>query len=284
MSFTLSHIGQEAVSYASRYRWEVFPLMPRHKDNPLIKWGSGATSDPKLIAEMWTRWPQANIALATGKRSGVVIVDIDPRHDGDRTWAELQDIHGAAPDTLTSLSGRGDGGTHLYWQAPDIPLKSIAGALGQGVDCKAQGGYVVLPPSIHPSGGTYCWDTDGVAPAPAPAWLLALWPPAGHPSATESSNRPGAARLPATITEGQRNTLFTSLAGSMRRRGATEGAIIAALLELNTTCPTPLPEPELRKIATSISRYAPGRPPAKPGRAAQSLSTPLPKIKVVIFP
>ena len=151
-------LGRAAVAYAARYRWQLFPLAPRQKDTPLVKWGVGATSDPRQITEWWRRWPNANPALATGRRSGVVVADTDPRHGGDRTWAELLDINGPV-DTLEVVTG--SGGRHYYFQAPVVPLRSVNGGLGEGIDAKADGGYVVLPPSIHPNGNSYFWDSEG---------------------------------------------------------------------------------------------------------------------------
>jgi hypothetical protein len=173
----LSPIGKAALAYATRYSWELFPLLPRHKDHPLVKWGKGATSDPAQITRYWARWPDANIALATGRRSRVVVADIDARSGGHETWADLLDEH-APIDTLEVVTGSGGGSHHVYFEAPDTPLQSVNGGLGIGIDAKADGGYVVLPPSIHPSGGVYAWDTSAVPPSLLPDWLFQLWPKA----------------------------------------------------------------------------------------------------------
>lgn len=256
----LSRFGRAALAYAERCSWQLFPLPPRSKDHPLVKWGSKATSDLDQLATWWTRWPAANPALTTGQRSGIVVVDIDPRHGGDRTWAELLDLNGTA-DTLEAVTG--SGGRHIYFQAPTEALKSVNGGLGEGVDTKANGGYVVLPPSVHPNGNAYFWDTEGLSPAPVPPWLLALWP---RVDARRTTPR-GAAVLGAPIIDGERNSTLTSLAGALRRRGLGQTAIEAALLAENIErCQPPLPDADVLGIAQSIGRYPPGRYPSAPHR------------------
>ena len=172
-----------------------------------------ATTDPATITEWWTLWPDANIGVRTGIISGIVVVDVDPRHEGDRTWSELQDFHGRVD---TSESYTGGGGSHYFFQAPEDGLKSVNNApLGPGVDLKGEGGYVIAPPSRHESGDYYEWVTEGIAPTPIPDWLLSIWPKSniganGH-HAVESIGE--------TIPDGRRNSRLASLAGTMRRRG-----------------------------------------------------------------
>ena len=118
---------------------------------------SDATTDPNIIKEWWTRWPDANIGVRTGQISGVVVLDIDPKNGGLESWSELQDIHGRV-DALTCHTG--GGGLHLYFQAPETELKSSAGEIAPGVDTRAEGGYVIAPPSLHISGNRYAWEGE----------------------------------------------------------------------------------------------------------------------------
>lgn len=268
------NLGQLAVSYVRNYRWKLSPLVPQSKE-PLIKnWPDAATSEVGQISKWWRRWPQANIGLLCGQASGVVVVDIDPRSGGTEAWAELIDIRGRV-DTLEAMSG--GGGSHYFFQAPDYILAK--GKLGAGVDLQGERSYLVLTPSLHPCGDPYEWVTEGVAPAPLPEWLLNLWPRAGR----RINRRQAVPPLLDTIPEGQRNSSLASLAGSMRRRGASEAAIAAALLEENARCLPPLPEAEVLRIAISIAQYAPAQGSAA-GYPAQRHYRPLPEIKVVVRP
>lgn len=192
----LSHIGNAAVAYADKYGWDLFPIRPGAKDPPLIKWKDGATSDTEQLTAMWTRWRKANLGLATGQRSRVVAVDVDPRNGGDALWDEILDQHGPV-DTLQAVSG--SGGKHVFFQAGDTPLSSAGNGLGKGIDLKAEGGYVLLAPSIHPNGNPYAWDTEAVPPAPIPEWLFALWPKVEPPPVNK---RYGKRALPQSVQDG----------------------------------------------------------------------------------
>jgi hypothetical protein len=134
-----------------------------------------ASTGTAAIAGWYGRFPDANWGVATGHRFGngyVVVVDVDPRNDGDVTLADLQAEHGTLPETPRALTG--GGGVHYFLLSP----KPIAcGILGAGVDLKGAGGYVVVAPSWHASGRQYLWDA-GAHPAEvpfavAPRWLCA---------------------------------------------------------------------------------------------------------------
>lgn len=105
----------------------------------------------------WTTWPDANIGIRTGQVSGIVVLDIDAKNGGLESWRDLQDLHGRV-DTLTYYTG--GGGLHLYFEAPPDELKSTTGDIASGVDTRAEGGYVIAPPSLHISGERYIWEGE----------------------------------------------------------------------------------------------------------------------------
>jgi putative DNA primase/helicase len=186
---TRSDLLEEALRYAA-LGWEVFPLAARSK---VPKRGSrgllDATSDPETVRAWWSEDPHANIGLNVG-RSGLVCVDIDPRHDGDKTWTELVSELGEDVSRTVS-SATGGGGRHFLYRRNGKPVRSVDGALGPGVDTKSEGGYIVLPPSVHPSGRPYAWVPGAspfeTTPAPLPKSLEVLCPEAVDPKkATES--------------------------------------------------------------------------------------------------
>ena len=129
-----------------------------------------ATTDVAQIQTWWRRWPDSNIAIRTGEASHVWVLDIDPRNGGDRSLAELELAHGAI---VTRRVHTGGGGWHLYFVHPG-PGYQWRKSVALGLDIKADGGYVVAPPSTHLSGSAYEWLDLAIPIAPAPAWLLEL--------------------------------------------------------------------------------------------------------------
>lgn len=222
----------------------------RKGKHPRIKdWGNHATTDEAVIRRWWQKWPDASIGIATGAGSGIVVVDVDPRHGGDDALATLIAEHGAFPGTVEASTG--GGGRHLFFAHPksSVPNKTN---LAPGIDIRGDGGFVVVPPSTHVSGQQYEWkprhSPGELSPAPLPAWSVPVkWITIG--SNIESDG---------PIPEGGRNHALTSFAGTMRRRGMSYEAILAALQEENAKrCRPPLAEDEVQRIATSVARYRP---------------------------
>ncbi len=142
--------------------WGVLPLQGKA---PLTRHGShDASSSRHQIEKWWCRRPTANIGGAVP--SSVLVLDLDPRNGGDRGWDELVQVR-IVPVTLTTISGRGDGGRHMYFLRPAGQLSRHG--LPPGIDLKTNG-YCVLPPSLHPeTGGSYEWAHGAIASLPI--WL-----------------------------------------------------------------------------------------------------------------
>jgi hypothetical protein len=235
---------QAALDYARR-GWRVFPVngkVPR-----VAAWPTRATTDEATVRRWWQMWPTAGIAIATG--AGLSVIDIDPRHGGDASLAELERQHGSLPDTYRVLTG--GGGTHVYL-AVDRPIGNRAG-LAPGLDLRGDGGYVVAPPSLHKSGRCYTWELgaspDDVPLAPSPAWLLDL-----IRAPAEGRLRTDGTSL--ELREGERNWRLFRFAALLRRSGLNERAIRECLLVINREhAAPPLPDGEISAIAKSARRY-----------------------------
>ena len=146
---------QHALTYAAKMKWRVFPCVPRDK-RPLIKaWQKRATTDPKQIKAWWAQWPDANVAIATGR--GLLVVDVDYRHGGAESLREMRKA-GKVPEDPPIVETPGPG-CHLYLSVTK-DLKNLVDVM-PGVDLRGAGGYVIAPPSIHPNGLEYQW---GVKP------------------------------------------------------------------------------------------------------------------------
>jgi hypothetical protein len=111
-----------------------------------------ATTDPQKI-QQW-EWESANIGIATGLESGLLVLDNDPREGGNKTLIDLEDKLDWLPQELMVQTG--GGGWHYYVQHPGADVQ-LLGSLGPGLDVKSEGGYVVAPPSEHKSGTAYKW-------------------------------------------------------------------------------------------------------------------------------
>ena len=213
-----------------------------------------ATTNLRQIRKWWKQWPNANVGIACNSLTGPVVIDIDGP-SGHLLLEQLQ-----LPPTREAVSRKGR--KHLYYDAmiDGTPIARTIKIKRDGIkhlfDVLGDGGYVIAPPSIHPeTGKRYKW-TNKRPVAPLPKSILQL---VRH---HKQGAHTGAAPLPKQITEGERDTLLTSLAGSMRRRGASEEAILAALREENASrVVPPLSDGQLKKIARSIAQ----KPPAGQG-------------------
>jgi hypothetical protein len=125
-----------------------------------------------MIRRWWARWPRSNVAIRTGAQSGLVVVDIDPAHGGEKSVAELERVHGALP--LGRAIRTGSGGRHLYFRHPGGIVRNDAGrVLGRGIDLRGDGGYVIAPPS-RIAGGPYALLAHGGLVPDLPEWILEL--------------------------------------------------------------------------------------------------------------
>jgi hypothetical protein len=164
------------------FGWAVFPLhsiedghcscgSPACKSpgkHPRTKNGvKNASKDPAVICGWWAKWPTANVGIATGQVSGLVVVDIDG-DNGLANWNTLTAKNSQAPSTLGVETARGQ---HLYFGLR--PKVAVPNRANDGLDIRGDNGYVVAPPSNHASGIFYQWLRDAEKLAPAPDWLLA---------------------------------------------------------------------------------------------------------------
>ena len=198
------------------------------------------------VKDYWSRWPDANIAIVIPDDH--FVLDVDAEHGGYDSLNAIQELYNKLPDTMSAITG--GGGLHLWFKAKDI-RNTTALAGFSGLDIRGIGGYVVAPPSIHPSGNVYSWRSQNSV-ADTPDWLLAL---CSKKRQLDLNNLTLDQGVP--IQQGQRNQTLISEAGSMRRRGMGEDAIAAALLTDNRArCNPPLPENEVQTIAKSVCRYS----------------------------
>lgn len=159
-------LQSHALAYAAR-GWAVFPLAAGGK-LPLTPHGfKDATTNEASIAAWWRRWPNANIGIATGGLSGIVVVDID----GEKGRASFEALAGQHHAIETLVSETGGGGYHLIFDAGDEAIRNSQSTIGPGIDTRGDGGYIVAPPSVHPTGALYQWSDPNTPIAALPDWL-----------------------------------------------------------------------------------------------------------------
>ncbi|WP_020523074.1 bifunctional DNA primase/polymerase [Catelliglobosispora koreensis] len=191
-----------------------------------------ATRDPKAIVRMLAMEPNGMLAIRTGAPSGLVVVDVDPRNGGSQTIKTLV-AQGLLPPTRFAATG--SGGLHLYYRHPGPHTKIPSGpnVLGPGIDIKADGGYVIAPPSIHPhTRQPYVWADESTPVSEMPLALrTALTPavtaanPALAPAPKPRLARAGGISSPAALLEAHLATVRNAPEGKRRTTlyGASRG-------------------------------------------------------------
>lgn len=227
-------------------RWEA--------KNPRVAGGfKAATTDESKIRFWWARWPDASIGCPTGPAIGAWVLDVDlPKApgepDGRDTLTRLEATHGGLPATVTQRTGSGGEQRFFRW-LPDGPeIKNTSGKIGPKLDTRGAGGFVILPPSLHPAGNRYAWTSNGAELAEAPAWLIELVlakpaqaPRVERPNPTRTATGYGRAALEAEASKvaaapgGQRNETLNAAAYSLGQLVAggvlDQGEVESALLD-----------------------------------------------------
>jgi hypothetical protein len=216
-----------------------------------------ATSDAAILTRWWGAGVPYNIGLRTGKASCIVVIDVDPRHSGDETLAELERRFGALPLTWRFLTG--GGGEHVLFRHPGRDVaNSVETKRGPGLDVRGDGGYIVAPPSRHLSGRCYEISVDHhpdeVPLADMPAWLAQMVSASPKPNATAAAMPESWRKLVAEgVAEGQRNIAVTRLSGHLLRRDIDPLVVLDLLRCWNALrCRPPLSDAEIERTVDSI--------------------------------
>jgi len=252
----LSRLGRAALTYAQDFGWAVFPLVPKEK-RPITANGlKNATTDVEQIVAWWTRHPTANIGIATGEVSGIVVVDVDGPA-GEAALAAFGDM----PVTPVSTTGKG---RHLVFLRPEQGFRNTASKLGASLDTRGDGGYIVAPPSVHPNGAIYRWQEQAhprriiVAALPTAIITAAAAPAVAKPGDT-SPGAVAAADLWQTIVkdgEGRDPQLFRFACHLLAKGIAPAYARLAVESVNRDNLVPPLPAETVEKIwGNAIARH-----------------------------
>lgn len=236
-----------ALHYAAQ-GWPVFPLRPGEKAPIIIGSFHNATTHAAAVEAWWAKWPDANIGIATGTVSDLLVIDVDVKK-GKQGLQSLQELQ--LPQTLTI--GTPSRGWHLYFRMPPGRPIRIGADLLPGIDWRGEGGYVVAAGSVTPQGMYEIRRRHEIAQLPPRVVdLLRRVRRRAQVQLGEDGEL--------VIAEGARDSTLTSIAGSLRRHGVGAPVILECLRAINQAyCAVPHAERDLERIAGSVGRYRPER-------------------------
>jgi len=204
---------EDALGYAAK-GWPVFPWNATERKPHTATGFYAATTNATKLCQWWRKWPEANVALPTGEMSGIDVLDVDT-HSGDG-FATLAGLP-AVPPTLTATTPRA-GHHHFFQHTPGMRCCR----LGPGLEIKATGGLVILPPARGRE-----W-LDQIAIAEAPAWISELAQANGcasthqeRPSTAEAGTKLAAFRRSAPKGSHEANYALRATDNAMQEISAT---------------------------------------------------------------
>lgn len=248
----MTYCLEAAIEYA-KDGYSVIPISWNGKmKKPLVRWEEwqNRRADETQIRAWWKSFPQAGVGIVTGEISNLVVMDVDPKHGGTD--------EGFPPtDRVVATGG---GGQHHYYEYV-IGARNRTG--DNGVDVRAEGGYVVAPPSKHESGGTYEWDIDDKPGTITVADTLSLSPSKsdrervnGHANGVDSAPLFAHQQRETFLTdhapEGGRNDAVTRNAGYYSGKGIADELVLDICLNKNAMSPNPLDPSEVERTVRSI--------------------------------
>lgn len=239
----MSKLGDIALSYLGR-GWCVIPAQQNGK-KPLIEWSQYADRlpTPDEVKAWWKQWPNANIALITGRVSGLVAVDVDVDRGGRPEPVYERNRTGVVSKT-------GGGGFHLLYRYPPKAERVYNRVGKDGIDIRGDGGYVIVPPSVHPNGTNYEWTAQGEL-GECPTFVLE------HPDKDgEQQDQKWLTELLSGEARGGRNDACARLAGYFASKEMAREVALTLVLQWNTLNTPPLPIPEIERTVESVYKGA----------------------------
>lgn len=264
----MAYCLEAALDYARRgysvipIKWKITQPIGkgRNRKDPLVHWKEwqGRQADETQIRQWWKIWPEAGVGIITGESSGILVIDADTYKGGT--------TDGMPPTGM--ISNTGGGGQHFVY-------KMVPGARNNTshvthIDVRAEGGYIVAPPSLHESGNAYEWDPDEEPGEIDLATILKLSPKskeaktnAPAPALVNGAAHTNAATQAGSSTwvgdtqeyglaEGSRNEGIANLAGYYAGKGIVYEGVLQVCLGANSKSNPPLDRSEVERTVRSI--------------------------------
>lgn len=233
---------EEALEYIDN-GWSILPVKPEEKRPFMTNWLQYTkTRATKEIASSWFRnLSGAGVGAVTGRISNIVVLDVE-----SYCPTPIEELLRRYPTQLISKTG--SGGYHLFYQFPtNVAKVANRVRIFEGADLRADGGFIVLPPTVHPNGNRYEWVKRGI-PGAFPVALLDLQ------SKPVVQNEGWISEALRGVSEGGRNDTCARLAGYFFKKGINAEIVEALLMEWNERNDPPLPVHEVRTTIRSIER------------------------------
>lgn len=260
-----STLGEAAVWYCE-HGFGIIPIAARGK-KPISEHGlNDWFDDPDDARRLWAAHPDLNIGIVCGVPShGLVVLDIDEDDEAGKHGLDAlndwEDVRGELPATAVAITGRG--GMHYLYRTDRTNIRPSTNA-ELAVDVRADGGYIVAPPSIHPNGTAYRW-ADGSAPwergiATADGNVYDFLDHVQRNGGMEDGSKPAASfELPAVIRHGERDDTLYRYACSLRHRGERDDVIQAMVEKANRDrCEKPLAQRDVDRIVRQACKHGAG--------------------------
>lgn len=223
--------------------WSVLPVRPEEKRPIMTNWLQYTKT--RATREMVDKWfaslTGVGVGAVTGKISGIIVLDVE----NDCPY-RIEDLLKKYPTQMIARSG--SGGFHLFYNYPiNVPRVSNRVRIFEGADLRADGGFIVLPPTRHPNGNRYEWVKRG----PLGAFPLAFL---DMKSESTNGNEGWITEALRGASEGSRNDTCARLAGYFFKKGMSADIVEALLMDWNEKNDPPLPAREIRTTLKSIEK------------------------------
>lgn len=226
------------------YGWSILPVKPEEKRPYMTNWlqYNRIRADSETVHNWFNHLSGAGVGLVTGRVSNIVVLDVE-----SYCKTPIEELIKKYPTQMVSKTG--SGGYHLFYQYPQN-ISKVSNRVGvfDGADIRADGGFIVLPPTVHPNGNRYKWVRQG-APGIFPKELLEI-----NSKPKIESGSGWVTETLRGVSEGGRNDTCARLAGYFFKKGMTQDIVEALLLEWNERNDPPLPINEVRTTIRSIER------------------------------
>lgn len=238
-----------AIEYLKKYGYSVIPV--NQNKEPLIPWKIYQERLPTAleVASWWNQFPDAGIGIVTGEISNIVVIDIDDLKTGEKSLSKF-----ISDNLITPMASTPRGGRHLYFRPP--PGKKLYNntKLIPGCDFRANGGYVVAPPSSNGNGRGYQWLSGlsiyEVEPVELPSNYVDF--------IVKEMSKPPSVSLKddeKPFIQGRRDNDLFHVANSLVKGGCDLRIAKRVIEDLAKRCEPPVPATEaLKKLESALNR------------------------------